>query len=168
MHFEVDSDKTASSRTKRSAAVFVALASIAWITACTPPPPVDQRGALGSVYLDLTHQHANLHSPTGELVARIPVSTGASGRTPPGTYRVTRKSLVGTSSSDSNVHMDYFTRFNGGIGFHGIPWKYDRSRRISTPLGVRPVSAGCVRMSDDLAEWIFFHLPVGAPVIVSY
>jgi lipoprotein-anchoring transpeptidase ErfK/SrfK len=62
--------------------------------------------------------------------------------------------------------MDFFTVFNGGVGFHGIPWKYHRGNRLDTPLGQRPVSHGCVRMPDDVAPWIFEQLPDGAEVRV--
>jgi len=56
------------------------------------------------------------------------------------------------------------TRFNRGIGFHGIPRR--GARALATPLGVRPVSHGCVRMSDADAEWMFVNLPNGTPVNV--
>ncbi len=160
----------ASPRQTRHRTLAIAAAMVVLIaSACAPgPPPIGQRGPLGSAHLNLTQQHVFLYDPQGVLVARVPVSSGASGRTPTGTFRVTRKSRVGTSSGNHSVHMDYFTRFNGGIGFHGIPWKYDRSRRINTPLGLRPVSAGCVRMNDDIAQWIYEALPVGAPVYVYY
>lgn len=155
-------------RSKRGAAAALGLILII-ASACVPTvPPPEFRGPLGSIDLNLSQQHVYLYSPGGHLLARAPVSSGASGRTPTGTFRVTRKSRVGTSSGDHSVHMDYFTRFYGGIGFHGIPWKSSRNRRISTPLGIRPVSAGCVRMEDHVAEWIYNQLPVGAPVRVYY
>lgn len=37
---------------------------------------------------------------------------------------------------------------------------------LATPLGVRPVSHGCVRMADADAEWIFHNVPNGTPVNV--
>jgi lipoprotein-anchoring transpeptidase ErfK/SrfK len=56
-------------------------------------------------------------------------------------------------------------RSNGGIGFHGIPVK--NGTPLATPLGQRPVSAGCIRMADNDAKAVFDQLPVGASVTVT-
>jgi lipoprotein-anchoring transpeptidase ErfK/SrfK len=37
---------------------------------------------------------------------------------------------------------------------------------LPTPLGVQPVSAGCIRMADDAAKSVFDRLPIGATVVV--
>jgi lipoprotein-anchoring transpeptidase ErfK/SrfK len=63
--------------------------------------------------------------------------------------------------------MDYFSRFDKGIGFHGIPWRKNRSNRLWTPLGVRGVSHGCIRMRDNSARWIYEKAPIGTPVVVQ-
>jgi lipoprotein-anchoring transpeptidase ErfK/SrfK len=123
-------------------------------------------GPLGSVTISLSEQQAYLYRPDGSLVTKVPVSSGSRGRTPKGTYHVYRKVRVGTSGTDRNVHMDFFTVFNGGIGMHGIPWSRNRGNRLATPLGVRPVSHGCIRMNDADAEWIYNNLPYGAEVRV--
>jgi hypothetical protein len=118
--------------------------------------------------VDLSEQHVYLYDSGGNTIARWPVSTGKSGKeTPVGTFQVTTRARVGTSGTDSRVHMDYFTRFNRGVGFHGIPWRSSRSNRIATPLGVRGASAGCVRMLDEHAQVLFEHLPPGASVVVQ-
>jgi lipoprotein-anchoring transpeptidase ErfK/SrfK len=56
------------------------------------------------------------------------------------------------------------TRFNGGIGFHGIPRQ--GSTALKTPLGVKPVSHGCIRMADADAQWIYENVGRGTPVNV--
>ena len=38
---------------------------------------------------------------------------------------------------------------------------------LSTPLGLRPVSHGCIRMADDAAKFLYDNLPIGATVTVT-
>lgn len=132
----------------------------------TTVPPSGSR-ALGSVVVHLETQHATLYGPDGAVLAEVPISSGAGGRTPRGQFYVQGRTRVGTSGSAGNVHMDFAVWFNGNIGFHGIPWVGDRSRRLTTPLGVTPVSHGCIRMEDEVAAWLYDALPTGSPVIVT-
>ena len=99
-------------------------------------------------------------------VAEFPVSSGRNGLTPVGNFRVQSKSSRTVSNSDNTISMRWMTRFNGGIGFHGIPVRKDGTP-LATPLGQRPVSAGCVRMKDDDAKKVYDQLPVGATVVVA-
>ncbi len=127
---------------------------------------VDQLPA--SVVVDLSEQVAIVHNSSGGQVAVLPVSTGAAGsETPVGTFAVFARLRVGQSASRADVHMDYFTVFDGDIGFHGIPWVGDRDARIATPLGEAPASLGCIRMADDHAAWLYTFLPDGATVVVQ-
>ena len=59
-------------------------------------------------------------------------------------------------------------RFNGSIGFHGIPYLNTAAgpAPLATPLGEENVSLGCVRLDDLDAAWLHAHLPDGAPVTV--
>ncbi|MFM7068028.1 MAG: L,D-transpeptidase family protein [Actinomycetes bacterium] len=98
-------------------------------------------------------------------VAEFLISSGRNGLTPVGTFRVQSKSPRTVSNSDSSIGMKWMTRFNGGIGFHGIPVK--NGQQLPTPLGQRPVSAGCIRMKDDDAKAMFDRLPIGATVVVA-
>jgi lipoprotein-anchoring transpeptidase ErfK/SrfK len=109
-------------------------------------------------------QRAYVYGSDGSLMREIPISSGRGGRTPLGHFRVTTKSEWTTATSNPKVHMRWMTRFNGGIGFHGIP----RSGNVAlkTPLGVRPVSHGCIRMADVDAQWIYQWVPRGTPVNV--
>jgi len=121
------------------------------------------------VVVVLDEQHAYVYDRSDHLIGRWPVSTGGSGhRTPTGNYTVTTRTRVGTARGDGRVHMDWFTRFHGGIGFHGIPWRDDRSQRFSTPLGRRAVSHGCVRMADRHARRLYLELPDDAHIHVVY
>ena len=74
---------------------------------------------------------------------------------------------VGTAKDAETVHMDYFTVFNGNIGFHGIPWVGSRDDRLWTPLGQYGVSHGCIRMSNAGITTLSKILPLGTPVIVK-
>lgn len=99
-------------------------------------------------------------------VAEFPVSSGRNGLTPVGSFKVQSKSPRTVSNSDNTIGMKWMTRFNGGIGFHGIPVRKDGTP-LATPLGQRPVSAGCIRMRDDDAKRIFDQLPIGGTVVVA-
>ncbi|WP_346837537.1 L,D-transpeptidase [Microbulbifer sp. SAOS-129_SWC] len=121
-------------------------------------------------------------TPVGE--SRI--SSGKPGfRTPAGHYRVLAKKVHHRSGQfgsyvDRNSHrvvradvdrrrdrrppgtyyrgakMDYFIRFNDGIGFHA-----------SSDVPDYPASHGCVRMPRNMAQKFFQYAPVGTPVVVT-
>jgi lipoprotein-anchoring transpeptidase ErfK/SrfK len=117
--------------------------------------------------VDLSDQRVLVTTTGGEKVS-IEISSGAP-NTPTrlGSFKITSKTRVGMSGSNNKIRMDYFTRFDKGIGFHGIPWNKSRDKRLWTPLGQRGVSHGCVRMRDSWARWIFEKAPVGTPVLVQ-
>ena len=129
--------------------------------------PVDPWRLPASVVIDLTTQRAIVLDPDGVEIVRLLVSTGGPGNeTPEGDFAVVGRQRVGTAKGDGDVHMDFFTVFNGDIGFHGIPWAGTRDDRLWTPLGEYGVSHGCIRMADLDAEYLYNHLPDGAPVLV--
>jgi lipoprotein-anchoring transpeptidase ErfK/SrfK len=147
-------------RTKKLG-IIVVLATLPFLFACeAPPPPV----AVGRIDVSIQLQRAFVYDPDGGLIREIPISSGARGKTPLGHFRVYSRSSWTTSSTDSRVSMKWMTRFHGGIGFHGIPRRGNTA--LATPLGVKPVSAGCIRMADEDAKWIFDHVPNGTPVNV--
>lgn len=121
-----------------------------------------------SVTVDLSEQSVTAFNAAGAPIDRWPVSTGAPGSdTPTGSFAVLGRMRVGQSAGHAEVHMDYFTVFDGDVGFHGIPWVGVRDIRLDTPLGETPVSAGCIRMADHHAAWLYTFLPDDAPVIVE-
>jgi lipoprotein-anchoring transpeptidase ErfK/SrfK len=130
--------------------------------AAPAPPPAPPTVAF--INLSVQMQRVFVYGTDGSLMREFPVSSGRGGRTPLGNYRIYSRSQWTTSSSDRSVSMQWMTRFRGGIGFHGIPRK--GGRPLATPLGVRPVSNGCVRMNDADAAWIYFNVPNGTPVNV--
>lgn len=117
------------------------------------------------IVVDQTTQHAKVFTDAGEYIRLIPISSGRGGATPNGNFAIYSKSRWTTSSSNGNVTMPFMSRIVGGIGFHGIP--RNRGVPMPTPLGVEPVSAGCIRMSDADAEWVYTNMPVGTPVFVT-
>jgi len=130
----------------------------------TPPAGSDGRVAVAVVHL--SSQQMELLDDAGGVVYRFPISSGRDGLTPVGSFKVQSKSELAYSATDyPNITMQWMTRFNGGIGFHGIPVK--NGEQLDTPLGQQPVSAGCIRMDDADAKIVFDMLPVGADVIVQ-
>ena len=120
------------------------------------------------VLVDLSEQRAYVYDGNGLLKREILVSTGGPGhRTRVGSFLVTSRTRIGRAGGDYNVRMDYFTRFDKGIGFHGIPWRGSRANRLTTPLGKRGVSHGCVRMADSNARWLYLELKEGDQVVVQ-
>lgn len=152
------------SRRKRTTrwGVVALLAALPLLFACegAPPPAV----GIDRIDVSIKLQRAFVYGADGSMLREIPISSGAGGRTPLGNYRIYSRSAWTTSASDSRVSMRWMTRFNGGIGFHGIPRR--GSTALRTPLGERPVSHGCVRMADTDAQWIFDNAPSGTPVNV--
>ncbi|WP_323845497.1 L,D-transpeptidase [Microbulbifer magnicolonia] len=139
-----------------------------------------------SIRVSLGEQRAYLYKG-GELIGVSRISSGRDGyRTPKGSYRVRGKKLKHRSTLygsyvDRNTHrvvradvdtrkdrrppgtyyrgakMDYFIRFNGGIGFHA-----------SGDVPDYPASHGCVRMPRHMAQKFYHHAPVGTPVVVTH
>ena len=133
-------------------------------TTTFPSGPLVPAGALAAAVVHLTTQQLELLDPAGVVKHRFPVSSGANGATPPGTFTVFRKVPRAVSDSDPDVSMPWLVNFDGGIGFHGIPVK--GTVALPTPLGLRPVSHGCVRMADEAAKFLYDNLPIGATVTV--
>jgi lipoprotein-anchoring transpeptidase ErfK/SrfK len=111
----------------------------------------------------LGDQHAQLYDENDNLLHDFPISSGADGLTPVGEFVVQSRDEQAWAPGGETT-MAWMTRFNGGIGFHGIPVK--NGEALDTPLGERPVSHGCVRMEDADAKTVYETLPDGAAVIV--
>jgi len=139
-----------------------------------------------SIRVSLGEQRAYFYKG-GKLVGVSRVSSGKSGyRTPKGSYRVLAKKVKHRSTLygsyvDRNTHrvvrsdvdtrrhrrppgtyyrgakMNYFIRFNGGIGFHA-----------SGDVPGYPASHGCVRLPPEMARQFFRHAPVGTRVVVTH
>ncbi|MCC5953157.1 MAG: murein L,D-transpeptidase [Acidimicrobiia bacterium] len=120
---------------------------------------------IGYVVVRLASQRVQVFGHGDQLLFDFGASTGRSGLTPRGEFRITHRSASTVSVTDHQVSMRWMTNFNGYIGFHGIPVRH--GSELWTPLGQEAVSAGCVRLSDDAAQLIFDHAPNGTRVIVT-
>jgi lipoprotein-anchoring transpeptidase ErfK/SrfK len=130
-----------------------------------PGDPARKTGAWAKAVVTLSAQTMSAYDASGKVVFTAAVSSGKNGLTPVGSFHVQSKSPKAFAGGGSNVYMLWMTRFNGGIGFHSIPKKGDAD--LPTPLGVRPVSHGCIRMADENAKAVFDNLPIGASVVVQ-
>lgn len=150
--------------------------TIATTTTSTLPPvsrPQKRRVNIAFARIVLSEQRAYFYTSSRRLIATLPVSTGAKDQTPVGTFKVFSKSAQAYYSPSPNERMKFMTRFTKGrqgdnIGFHGIPYKVTKHGDIPfyTPLGIAPVSHGCIRMRVADAKWVFENMKLGSVVAV--
>lgn len=150
--------------------------TIATTTTSTLPPvsrPQKRRVNIAFARIVLSEQRAYFYTTSRRLIATLPVSTGADDQTPTGTFKVFSKSAQAYYSPSPNERMKFMTRFTKGregdnIGFHGIPYKVTKNGDIPfyTPLGIAPVSHGCIRMRVADAKWVFENMKLGSVVAV--
>lgn len=144
-------------------------------TTTLPPVSQPQKGRIniGFARIVLSEQRAYFYTSSRRLIATLPVSTGADDQTPTGTFKVFSKSAQAFFAPSPNERMRYMTRFTKGrqgdnIGFHGIPYKVTKNGEVPfyTPLGIAPVSHGCIRMRVADAKWVFENMKLGTVVAV--
>ena len=151
-------------RNVRRAVLFCLVAAVAVVGVQVLPAGAQGGAGIARIEVSIKLQRAFVYAADGSVIRDIPISSGSGGRTPLGRYAITTRSPWTTATSNSKVSMKWMTRFNGGIGFHGIPRQ--GSTALKTPLGQRPVSHGCVRMADADAQWIYDNAAKGTPVNV--
>jgi peptidoglycan hydrolase-like protein with peptidoglycan-binding domain len=88
------------------------------------------------------------------VIRTLPISSGAGGGTPPGTYTVYSKAPM-SWSKQFEVWLPWASYFNRGIAFHGYP-----------DVPVVAASHGCVRVPMKFAREVYNQLPPGARVDV--
>ncbi len=144
-------------------------------TSTLPPVSGPQKARINIAFarIVLDEQRAYFYTVSRRLIATLPVSTGANDQTPTGTFKVFSKSALAIYSPSPNERMRYMTRFTKGrqgdnIGFHGIPFKVTKTGEVPfyTPLGIAPVSHGCIRMRVVDAQWVFNNMKLGSVVAV--
>jgi lipoprotein-anchoring transpeptidase ErfK/SrfK len=138
-------------------------------------PPVRRlpRVRIGSAIVVLDEQRVYVYSATRRLIATLPVSTGLDDSTPTGSFKVFSKSEQAFFAPNPGERMKWMVRFTRGrqgdnIGFHGIPYRVTGAGtvQIPTPVGVKPVSHGCIRTRDVEAQWLYENMAIGTPVRV--
>jgi hypothetical protein len=90
----------------------------------------------------------------GEVAATIPISSGATGNTPVGSFRVLWKAPTTTTWLGSAILYRTLT-FHGNFAIHGF-----------SPVPSYPASHGCVRVPIWAADWLYNQTPVGRRVYV--
>jgi PKD repeat protein len=90
----------------------------------------------------------------GAVSAVIPISSGATGNTPVGAFRILWKAPATSTWLGSAILYRTMT-FHGNFAIHGY---------YSVP--VYPASHGCVRVPMWLANWLYVQSPVGERVYV--
>ena len=88
------------------------------------------------------------------VIRTVPISSGAGGLTPAGTYSVSSKS-PSSWSKRFKTWLPWASYFNDGIAFHGYP-----------DVPVYAASHGCVRVPLKFAREVYGLLPAGARVDV--
>ena len=90
----------------------------------------------------------------GAVYGYIPVSTGATGNTPEGSFRIQRKSPA-TATFFGSGTLTWVMGFVGNFAIHGYP-----------EVPSYPASHGCVREPMWVADWTYAHSFVGERLYV--
>ena len=112
------------------------------------------RGPEAHIEVDKTRQIL-LDVRGGEVVAVIPVSSGATGNTPEGRHRIRWKAPATTTWLGPAILYRTLTFYGDSFAIHGFP---------SVPA--YPASHGCVRIPIWTADWLYNRSPVGETVYV--
>jgi lipoprotein-anchoring transpeptidase ErfK/SrfK len=112
------------------------------------------RGPEAHIEVDKTRQIL-LDVRDGEVVAVIPVSSGATGNTPEGRHRIRWKALATTTWLGPAILYRTMTFYGNSFAIHGFP---------SVPA--YPASHGCVRIPIWTADWLYDRSSVGETVYV--
>ena len=150
----------------------------------TPKPTTPKPTATLKSYrieVDLTNQIATIYGiysdGTKKGIMSEWVSTARKGcTTPVGTFKIQgasggRKAKLRTAKmSSGKSYAEYLCRFKGGKCMHTVPYSKRQTKGLVNKaefnkLGT-PRSAGCVRMPNKMAKFVYEKCPVGTPVIV--
>jgi L,D-transpeptidase catalytic domain/Putative peptidoglycan binding domain len=112
------------------------------------------RGPAAHIEVDKTRQIL-LDVRHGEVVAVIPVSSGATGNTPEGRHHIRWKALATSTWLGPAILYRTMTFYGNSFAIHGFP---------SVPA--YPASHGCVRIPIWTADWLYDRSFVGETVYV--
>lgn len=90
----------------------------------------------------------------GRVAGVLPVSTGATGNTPVGAFRILWKAPA-TGTWLGNAILYRTMTFHGNFAIHGF-----------APVPAYPASHGCVRVPIWAADWLYDQSPVGERVYI--
>lgn len=118
-----------------------------WKKLTTITQPLSPRASHPGTYIEVNKKlQTMLIARDGVTLAVVAVSTGATGNTPVGRFRI-------ISRGDSPLYR--FMRFIGNFGIHGYPH-----------VPPYPASHGCVRVPNWIADWVWANTRVGTPITV--
>jgi lipoprotein-anchoring transpeptidase ErfK/SrfK len=116
------------------------------------------------IVIDIENQRVNVFNGYKEhwkLIRSMPCATGR-----PETPTVKGFFSVGDKGdmfrAGSNTICKYYTRFSGNYLFHTI--LLDNEGNIQDPTLGTPASHGCVRLSIEDAQYIYYNIPFGTTV----
>jgi len=132
-------------------------------------------GLFEGLYIDINLTKQTLYiMNNNDKQAEYLISSGKRGTpTPVGVFYIKNKSALAQSRLFPGIWMEKWNALarnpdgSGyeGYGLHRVPC-FDANcvyREDISHLG-RPVSHGCVRISNDGADWVFANAPIGTPV----
>jgi len=108
-----------------------------------------------------SRQRVTYHCRGTELLTEEKCTTGhaQNSPTPTGLYWVWGKRSDFDMRGNPALHVQYFTVFNGGIGFHDAPWR--DSGDFGSDAYLTRGSLGCVNMELDAAKIIYENSTIG-------
>jgi lipoprotein-anchoring transpeptidase ErfK/SrfK len=112
------------------------------------------KGPADRIEVDKTRQIL-LKIVDGRVTGVLPVSTGRSGNTPEGRWRIRWKAPATSTWLGPAILYRTLTFWGNSFAIHGYP---------SVPA--YPASSGCVRIPIWAADWLYVRSPVGEAVYV--
>lgn len=122
------------------------------------------------VEIDISEQHLWFYVD-GDILVSTPIVTGDVAQnydTPTGTYWIYNKKSPATLKGENRdgskyaSPVKYWMPFNGGIGLHDAPWKWEFGGQNYLTNG----SHGCINMPADAARITYENIAVGTKVVV--
>ena len=123
------------------------------LAADAAPKPVFGGGAHAEVSLE--RQTLLLVRANGSVQRTIHISSGASGKTPRGHFKILSK-FLSSYSHPFKVNLLWASYFYGGYAFHQYPY-----------VPGYPASHGCVRVPSSESKRVFAYVTYGMPVYVE-
>jgi N-acetylmuramoyl-L-alanine amidase len=118
----------------------------------TPEPRLEKQGR----YLEVDKTRQILMAVRdGEVTTVIPVSTGATGNTPEGSFRIRWKAPSTTTWLGPGILYRTLTFHGNEFAIHGWP-----------DVPAYPASHGCVRVPMWVADWLYERSPVGKRIFI--
>jgi hypothetical protein len=158
----------------REAPVEIKVASTAFTERIVHPDYIP--GLFEGLYLSINLTKQRLFvMDSYTVVASYVISSGKPGTpTPVGTFYILNKHSLAQSRLFPGIWMEKWNALTTtpgstggyqGYGLHRVPC-FDSECNVRESLSHlgRPVSAGCVRIENAGADWVYDHAPIGTPV----